>query len=498
MRKYFLLCLMIFIICISILVPIKGQAMYLIPDKIRVGLYYDSSARSSYQLYSAGGFKVGFRTDQAVINLPDRLLEVYSANSIDFVPKKNNIRDKNSALEYASQLAQMGIESYLLFDDDWSVWIRSSNKTTTSSDFDLIVVKGDSQNPGLIFPSTMDKPIFLASNNMTSPITIEGRQYRGILEMALISGKSIQVVNELGLDEYLYGVVPGEMPPSWHMEALKAQAVAARTYAVANLSKWKNYGFDVNASSSDQLYGGYDVEDARTNQAVDETKGQIILYNENPITAFYHADSGGRTEACKDVFGLDLPYLQSVDDIVDVNSPYSNWEMHLSANDISERARSVIQSVGEINEVSIIESTSAGRVKKLLVKGESGEVIIENSNIRNVLQLKSNFFNISGGAKLDVVSITGDGTKKNVKLNGKNIIAQEGLNYISTGYASVAGANLFRNINLNTTDSTYIFYGHGYGHGVGMSQWGAKAMAENGYNYIEILSHYYTDVEIAL
>ncbi|AEE91321.1 SpoIID/LytB domain protein [Tepidanaerobacter acetatoxydans Re1] len=498
MRKYFLLCLTIFIIGISILIPIKGQAMYLIPDKIRVGLYYDSSARSSYQLYSGSGFRVGFTTDLSVISLSDKLLEVYSANSTDFVPKKNNIRDKNIAMEYASQLAQMGIESYLLFDDDWSVWTRSSNKTTISSDFDLVVVKGDSQNPGLIFPITMDKPIFLASNNMTSPITIEGRQYRGILEMALISGKSIQVVNELGLDEYLYGVVPGEMPPSWHMEALKAQAVAARTYAVANLSKWKNYGFDVDASPSDQLYGGYDVEDARTNQAVDETKGQIIIYDENPITAFYHADSGGRTEACRDVFGLDLPYLQPVDDIVDVNSPYSNWEIHLSSDDISERAKAVMQSVGEINEVSIIENTSAGRVKKLLVKGKSGEAIIENSNIRSVLQLKSNFFNISGGSKLDVVSITGDGIKKNVKLNGKNIIAQEGLSHISTGYASIAGANLFRNINLNTTDNTYIFYGHGYGHGVGMSQWGAKAMAENGYNYTEILSHYYTDVEIAL
>ena len=224
---------------------------------------------------------------------------------------------------------------------------------------------------------------------------------------------NIRVVNELSLEEYLYGVVPKEVTPVWHEEVLKAQAVAARTYVISNLSKWQKYGFDIGANSGDQVYGGFDAEHVRTNQAVDETRGQVILCNGEPIVAFYHSDSGGLTEDCKNVFGSDLPYLQSVADIFDSGSPHSNWEVTFSRDDINKRVQLVTQDIGEILEISIIERTPAGRVKKMLVKGNIGNKVLNNNEIRNIFQLKSNFFDIiNGHSDINIYCISENRTKK--------------------------------------------------------------------------------------
>jgi stage II sporulation protein D len=497
MRRYIFLWFIIFMTVI--MTPIKGQSMELAPTKIRVGLFYNNSARDSYRLSSDTGFRVGFKTGQElykVMNFSDKSLEIHSADLIDFASKKNNIKDKRDALEYATQLAQDNVESYLFFDGSWSVWAKISNKDKSSSSLGLITVKGNSKDPGLLIPCTMDRPVFFADTDPAGLIAIEGRRYRGILEMVQADKGNIQVVNELELEEYLYGVIPKEMPLNWHTEALKAQAVAARTYTIANLSKWQKNGFDIGASSGDQVYGGYDAEDVRTNRAVDETKGQIILYDNKPITAFYHADSGGRTEACKDVFGSDLPYLQPVDDIVRTNSPHSEWELCLSAKDISERVKSAQKYIGEIREISIIERSPTGRVKKILLKGTLGDTIIENSHIRNIFQLKSNFFEVFGGTSIPVVSVSGEEAKRDIQLKANNIITGQGPAILSNGYVSILGAEMSKNIKFTTVSDTYIIRGRGYGHGVGMSQWGAKTMAENGYNYMEILLHYYKNVDI--
>lgn len=489
MRKYLLICFIIFMAVV--MTPIKGQSMELVPAKIRVGLFYNSSARSSYSLHSDTGFKVkqdGF----TVMSFSDKLLEVYSTDLINFASRKNNIGDERDASEYAAQLAREGVESYLFFDGSWSVWAKASNSDKSSGSLGLIAVKGDSKAPGLLLPCTAEKPVFFEGTDPTGPISIDGRRYRGVLEMVRAYDGNIQVVNELGLEEYLYGVIPKEMSPGWHSEVLKAQAVAARTYTVANLSKWGKYGFDIGANSGDQVYDGYDAEDLRTNTAVDETQGQIIIYGDKPITAFYHADSGGRTEACKDVFGSDLPYLQPVDDIFNANSPNSQWEISLSANDISQK----VKNIGEVYEISIVERDLAGRVKKMLVKGSPGKKTVENSDIRTIFGLKSNFFDIFGGTSAPAVSIAGAETTKDIQLKNNYVITGQEIVSLPTEFVSILGAETSKAVRLQAAGDAYIIRGHGYGHGVGMSQWGAKAMAENGYNYMDILLHYYKNVEI--
>ncbi|MDD4570292.1 MAG: SpoIID/LytB domain-containing protein [Tepidanaerobacteraceae bacterium] len=310
------------------------------------------------------------------------------------------------------------------------------------------------------------------------------------------SNGNIQVVNELGLEEYLYGVLPKEVPLGWPEEVLKAQAVAARTYTVANLSKWQKYSFDIDSNSSDQIYQGFDVENANTNRAVDETRGEVLYFEGKPIIAFYHSDSGGQTENCQDVFGSDLPYLQSVDDLFYANSPNSKWEVQLSLNDISKKVNLSTPGLGEVCKISIIERSPTGRVKKILLKGNLGENIVENNEIRSLFGIKSNFFDIFGGSSIHLAVVSTDDITRNIELQNQCIIAQGGLTSFSRKTVSILGTDISKSLCYDTFSDTYIIQGRGYGHGVGMSQWGAKAMAENGYNYKEILLHYYKNVEI--
>ncbi len=135
--------------------------------------------------------------------------------------------------------------------------------------------------------------------------------YRGILRV-LNKDNTITVINDLCLENYLQGVVPAEMPPSWNIEALKAQTIAARTYAVANMGKHSKEGFDLLDTQMDQVYEGVQAEYESTNNAVISTSGIIMIYNNKPISAMYSSSAGGQTTSAQSSFGYDVPYLQSV------------------------------------------------------------------------------------------------------------------------------------------------------------------------------------------
>jgi stage II sporulation protein D len=341
----------------------------------------------------------------------------------------------------------------------------------------------------------MDSPVFLENRNKRGVVALNGRRYRGRLKIWPSESNRLTVVNELGLEEYLYGVVPKEMPTSWPLEALKAQAVAARTYAICNLLKWGKYGFDLSDGVSDQAYGGYDAENANTNRAVDETSGMLILYEDEPIQAFYHSDSGGITENGSEVTGSNLPYLLSAEDVVKTNSPNSSWQLLYSPEDIRRQIISMKGSdLGEIRNVSIVERTSSNRAKKLLVSGTLGQKEFSGSEIRSVFQLKSTLFDILGNSGVSVISKKGIG--QSTTLKEVYSITADGISKVNSNNAILTGGSgNYKQISLDNTYG-FKFVGCGWGHGLGMSQWGARAMAENGYNYIDILQHYYNNVEI--
>ena len=155
-----------------------------------------------------------------------------------------------------------------------------------------------------------------------APLTLDGRAYRGQLEVAVTAGK-LNVVNAVGLEQYLHGVVAQEMPGAWPAEALKAQAVAARSYALAR--RVTGRGFDLYADVRSQVYGGIAAERATTTAAVDTTKGEVLLWQGKPIDALFHSTSGGATTDAVEAFGKAVPYLVAVDDPHSALSPVHRW-----------------------------------------------------------------------------------------------------------------------------------------------------------------------------
>ena len=178
----------------------------------------------------------------------------------------------------------------------------------------------------------------------TGYVCTKSKWYRGILIVQNKGGK-LTVINDVSIEDYIKGVVPAEMPAGWETEAHKAQAVAARSYAVANLGKRASLGFDLKDTPEDQAYGGASVETAKTNKAVEDTKGIVLTYDMKVITAYYSASAGGKSVSASDVWGGNLPYLRSVpsfDDNVKKNGHGVGMSQH-GANNLAKQGYNAYQ-----------------------------------------------------------------------------------------------------------------------------------------------------------
>lgn len=293
-----------------------------------------------------------------------------------------------------------------------------------------------------------------------APVSVNGKRYRGAL-LIQPHQAGLTVINRLPLEQYLYGVVPNEMPVDWNMEALKAQAVAARSFALydRNDGKHSAQGFDVCVTTDCQVYGGIASESAASNRAVDATRGQILTYGRQPICAAFHTASGGFTENSEDVWGSNVPYLRSVDDRTEV-SPYSGWTKELTAEQLASAVSHVSGSLGTLKSIDTSSlQQKAGGKRSLLFTGSAKKAAVPAAQMRSLLGLKSSNFSVS------------------VAENGR----------VSDGSV----------LKLNKPQSAkVVLTGSGFGHRLGMSQWGAKSLADKGKNYKQILMHYYTDVQL--
>ncbi len=275
-------------------------------------------------------------------------------------------------------------------------------------------------------------------------IMIDNRRFRGDFTI-LADSKSLSIINNIPVEQYLYGVVPKEMPPTWAEEALKAQAVAARTYALYIKDKSADKPYDVESTTTSQVYGGFDSEKKESNLAVDETRGQVITYDGRLIVAYFHSSSGGHTEDSKNVWSADLPYLKGIPDSFSANIPNGEWKFFVSYNDMQNRLNKYGLNIGQIRGLNAAGESRSRRLLRVRVIAKNGTT-----------ELKSNNFRIKVGAtrlKSTLLKIVPD---------------HDGI----------------------------LFTGKGYGHGVGMSQWGANMMARKGFGYQDILKHYYQSVKI--
>nr|PZN03836.1 MAG: hypothetical protein DIU66_06445 [Bacillota bacterium] len=417
-----------------------------LPSTIRVGLFYDNTSKTSYTLSADAGFVIGVKRQNSFIplcDLPEKTITV-------------TIKPGSSA----------------------SINTDALKNLTLSGKY--VEFKGQSSSALVNIPLPVDAPLYVKSAKDDIFLSLNGKRYRGVIEFLPSSNGGLTAINELGLEEYLYGVVPNEMPSSWPMEALKAQAVAARSYAVYTvLQKAGKASFDVTSGTSDQVYSGYDGEQPRTNEAVDATRGQVLMYQGKPALALFHSNSGGITENSGDAFSTQLPYLISVEDKFSLLAPNCSWVEKIPRT--------------QIYDLEILERSASGRVKKILISGKDGDKVLSGAEIRSTLQLKSNLFEV---AKESVFYVTADGVDVMPmdQLKGKTAVSGDKQGILSVSEVHIIGSQGSKKFPL--TEGYIEIRGKGSGHGVGMSQWGAKVMAENGYTYEDILLHYYTGVEL--
>lgn len=295
--------------------------------------------------------------------------------------------------------------------------------------------------------------------------------YAGTIELRT-TAEGIAVINELPLETYLCKVVPSEMPCSYELEALKAQAVCARSYAYRQMADfgYPEYEAHVNDSTDYQVYGNSEAQES-TNQAVMETQGQVVRYLGQIVTTYYYSTSCGRT-AGLEAWGTQPDegnqYLQSVevrDDSGDYEAglPWYRWEAKIPAGTLSGLiSQNTGTNIGTLQNVEVTKTGAGGVALQLLAKGDAGTVTVDTENkIRRAL----------GGS-------------------GYEIVKQDGTTVASSALLPSAFFTIQRE------GDTFVISGGGFGHGIGMSQNGANEMAKKGKNYIDILTLFFHDVEI--
>ena len=333
-------------------------------------------------------------------------------------------------------------------------------------------------------------------------IDLGARSYRGRIEIGRYGKSTLTAVNIVNIESYLYGVVPSEMTSSWPSEALKAQAVCARSYAISKTS----YGTDSNIitayqlsdTTSSQVYKGYKVETTATNAAVNATKNLVVLYENKVIPAYYYSTSGGKTADVRNVWGIKQPFLKSVVDEYETEPEKTPWVIAMTKAELLGKLKESGHTIGSVRTIIPQIMTSSGRVYTLQVMSDNNSVILKSEKIRTVLDLYSTKFKVvSYQDNSDAVVALGAEGKADIELNSSYVI--DGSNKVTALndtknriYIVKSADNLTPFIKDSPNkESVFYFVGLGYGHGVGMSQSGAKGMAKKGYSFREIIQYYF-------
>lgn len=276
-------------------------------------------------------------------------------------------------------------------------------------------------------------------------IYLNGKPFRGALEV-IDAKDGLMVVNDIAIEAYLVGIINNEISSRWADDVIKTQAVVARTYALHQKMLRSKAAFHLEGTVMGQVYTGSEAEDVSSMKAVTETAGEILSYGGGPALTVYHSNAGGVTEASINIWKRDYPYLVSVKSPYDESAPRFQWEFQLPGASFGALLVSAGYPIAEPESVEIGDTTGSGRVRDVLVADASGRsVTIAGEDLRRII-----------------------------------------------GYSTLR-STIFE---VKKESGVFVFSGRGSGHGVGLSQWGAKGMADNGYSYKEILKHYYPGTDL--
>ncbi|MBM6619495.1 SpoIID/LytB domain-containing protein [Bacillus suaedaesalsae] len=343
-----------------------------------------------------------------------------------------------------------------------------------------LVIKGNGQK------QVVEGSVYIVPEkyDVDHQILINNHPYLGAMEFAVENNQFIRPINQLPLEDYLKGVVPLEVYPSWPIETLKAQALAARTYAVAHIND------KMDDTIRFQVYGGYDWK-ASTTKAVNETKGEVITHKDKLINAFYSASNGGVTESNANVWGGNPePYFPIKEDPYDPTHP---WEYSLHQEQISLDNVDWTDSKCWDETEEVDQKITNTMKKKLQKNGYPGDIKIVSIP---TFELSKDQYDSKrsrkGSITIQFLHRLYDGTVMLEEYELKDVE----INRIRP----LIGGDLFKSYLIDSLDfqnKTYTMQGRGYGHGVGMSQWGASIMGQKGKSYQEIIQHYFPGTTIS-
>lgn len=521
------LCLAISILLFAF---VTGQALAAQP--VRVGLYFNSVLRTHAVLASASLANQEGLSVSLLLNEPVLLPLTYTQAEVAPPGGRNMVqiaagRSVDEVLATARAARGKGLNAFLVYRADgtafpFKAWVEGIPAVigalgypgTFAADArgDLLVLNAAGTEPGVIIDGRIGiglaprggRPTRLAAPGQFT------RNYEGSFELTVSNGR-LGIVNVVNMENYVAGVVPFEMSDSWPLEALKAQAVAARSYAEVNRNKHRALGFDLcDSPACCQKYAGFDERFVNSRRAVSETAGRLARFNGRVAELFYHSNSGGHTENSEDIWTNMVPYARAVADPVSVvetlithllsrannNTEFpARWQRSWQRNELETVLRQTENmNVGTILGFSSRGRSAGGRHTGLVVRGTAGEVLIERNRIRPAFSLIRQ--NPQGGEVREslpstlfeiiplhqTVSVAGaGGAVREVSVSEAVYVATpQGHRPLASVLVEVhlRGGSAARTV--SRVPAGFTFNGRGWGHGVGMSQWGAFEKARQG------------------
>ena len=276
-------------------------------------------------------------------------------------------------------------------------------------------------------------------------ILVNGRAFRGDIRIIRDASSRMSVVNYIGLEDYVKGILYHEVSHYWPMEVLKAQAIVSRSYACYQMKENSSGDFDLTNDTYSQVYGGSVSERQRTNRAVDQTAGKVLFYKGVIMPAFFHATCGGRTEDASRLWKVDMSPLKGVPCDFCKDSPHYKWHEVMFTGEIRQRLVDSGKRLGVIKDIRILNRDNSNRIIDLEIISTNGNLVIPAKDFRNIVS--------------------------------PNTIRST-------------------NFEVGITGTDAVFEGFGWGHGVGLCQWGAYFMAKQGYSADKILEYYYPGSDV--
>lgn len=516
----------IFILCWF--VPVQGEVI--IPDQIHIGLkqYFNNAKKIVIKNTSLVlGYEVGNQWMVETIFESSAGYEVQPAPGQYYFISQATFSTYKDALNQSQLLSKVGLEGILVYPmyvepGYWRIDVggfanlqQMQEIQSKLSVSDLSFIQDTEKNRRILFRGGEGISFFVSGEKLVPTFgtgderngvaiwDLEGRLYRGKMTFHRLDEEGVTPVNVLPFEEYLYGVVPAEIIPSWPMESLKAQAVAARNYALYQLyytRKYEQEPYDLCDTTISQVYKGYSVENPRTTQAVNETQGKLLYHQNELVATYYFSSSGGHTEDSENVWSGAVAYLRGVPDLYETAPEVGSWRQVLTNKEIEQLLKKNGVDIGEVMDVNVVGYTSSGRALELGITGTKGDHFLKKETMRYWLDLKSRKFQLvkSQGLSSTFVYTTGNwgSDKKSKALENLFVVGENQMTRTIINQDQSIVVKGEKNMKIYSLMSApkdgFVFEGQGWGHGVGMSQSGARGMAEKGYTYDQILTYYYS------